>query len=153
MKWRCPQGTQLFLVLRHKDILRLSKLLTTKKCHAVHCVLAKTASAITVSCSPWNYQLCEESVIISSSRCDEVDVILLFCIDFCSLLPWAHSTSIYDTVLQSTAVLMSRPQCTWMTFHMVQHRSFCRDLWVTVNTTASMISQYNRIDNASSCYE
>lgn len=50
-------------------------------------------------------------------------VIVLFHIRFCSLSrisrqPWAHSTSICETV-QSAAVLMSHPHCTCVTFWLV----------------------------------
>lgn len=71
-------------------------------------------------------QLHEETLCINSLRRNEVDVIVLFRIDFCSLskisrLLWAYSTSIYDTVLQRDVVLMSCPRCTWVTFHIVEH--------------------------------
>lgn len=87
----------------------------------------KTASALTVTRgAEITSTFRKESLIVNSSRCNEGGVIVWFGIDFCSLskisrLPWAHSKSIYDPLLQSAAVLMTRPQCTWVTFHIVEH--------------------------------
>ncbi len=75
-------------------------------------------------------QLHEESLIINSSRCDELDVIVLFCIDFCSLSeisrpPWAHSASVCDALLQSTLCANESPcACMGDISHTGRYRSF-----------------------------